>query len=146
MDRVERERRMLQRIVALAGLVPIAAGLFGVIFGAALTGDHGLSTSGDSHYRYLSGLLLAIGLLFWSTIPAIEEKTARFQLLTIIVVLGGLARLAGVLITGLPSLTMLAALAMELVVTPILCLWQIRVAHLHTEPRLRTAAPLGSRP
>ncbi|HEY0570857.1 MAG TPA: DUF4345 domain-containing protein, partial [Enterovirga sp.] len=60
--------------------------------------------------------------------------------------LGGLARLAGLLITGLPSLTMLAALAMELVVTPILCLWQIRVAHLHTEPRLRTAAPLGSRP
>ena len=146
MDRVERERRMLQRIVALAGLVPIAAGLFGVIFGAALTGDNGLSTSGDSHYRYLSGLLLAIGLLFWSTIPAIEEKTARFQLLTIIVVLGGLARLAGLLITGLPSLTMLAALAMELVVTPILCLWQIRVTHLHTEPRLRTAAPLGSRP
>jgi hypothetical protein len=41
---------------------------------------------------------------------------------------------------------MLAALAMELVVTPILCLWQIRVTHLHTEPRLRTAAPLGSRP
>jgi len=146
MDRVERERRYLQRAVAIAALVPIAAGLFGVIFGAALTGDQGLSTSGDSHYRYLSGLLLAIGLLFWSTIPAIEEKTARFQLLTIIVVLGGLARLAGLLITGLPSLTMLAALAMELVVTPVLCLWQIRVTHLHAEPRLRTAAPLGARP
>ena len=141
MDRVERERRLLQRTVAIAGLVPVAAGLFGVIFGASLTGEREMSVSGESHYRYLSGLLLAMGLLFWSTIPGIEEKTGRFQLLTIIVVLGGLARLLGLLITGLPSLTMLAALAMELVVTPLLCLWQIRVANLHAEPHVRAVAP-----
>jgi hypothetical protein len=146
MDRVERERRYLQRAVAIAALVPISAGIFGVVFGAALTGDQGLSTSGDSHYRYLSGLLLAIGLLFWSAIPGIEEKTGRFQLLTMIVVLGGLARLVGLMITGLPSLAMLAALAMELVVTPLLCLWQIRVAHLYAEPRVRAAPPPGPRP
>ena len=27
-----------------------------------------------SHYRYLSGILFAIGLLFWSTIPGIETN------------------------------------------------------------------------
>lgn len=134
MDRHEKERRYLQRVVALAGLVPVSAGLYGVLFGAGLTGETGLSLSGDSHYRYLSGLLLGIGLLFWSGIPAIEEKAGRFQLLTLIVVAGGLGRLAGLGMTGVPSLVMLAALAMELLVTPLVCLWQARVARLYRSP------------
>jgi hypothetical protein len=141
MDKHERERRLLQKIVALAALVPIAAGLFGVLFGPTLTGDAGLSVSGDSHYRYLSGLLLGIGLLFWSCIPAIEQKTGRFQCLTLIVVAGGLARLIGLGITGIPSLVMLGALAMELFVTPVLCLWQGRVARHY-----RASAPAGVLP
>lgn len=118
----------MQRVVAVGGLVPVGAGLFGVLFGAALTGESGVSVSGDSHYRYLSGLLLGLGLLFWSTIPAIETKAGRFQVLTLIVVVGGLGRLAGLGLTGVPSLSMLGALVMELAVTPVLCLWQLRVS------------------
>ena len=72
MNDIERERRYLQRTVALLALVPVSAGLFGVVFGPALTGDR-LSVSADSHFRYLSGLLLGIGILFWSTVPGIEE-------------------------------------------------------------------------
>ena len=128
MDRSERERRLLQRVVGVAGLVPTGAGLYGVIFGAGLTGDTSLSISGDSHYRYLSGLLLGIGLLSWSCVPAIETKTGRLQVLTIVVVVGGLSRLAGLGLVGLPGLSMLLALGMELVVTPAICLWQMRVA------------------
>ena len=139
MDRIERERTYLQRAVAVAGLVPVGAGLYGALFGAGLTGDHDLSLSGDSHYRYLSGLLLGIGLMFWASIPAIEAKTGRFQLLTLIVVVGGLGRLLGLAVNGMPALSMIAALAMELVVTPLVCLWQLRVARQH-----RTAgAPAG---
>ena len=112
-------------------LVPVAAGLYGVLFGHALTGD-AVSVSADSHFRYLSGLLLAIGLVFWSTIPAIETKTGRFRLLTLVVVLGGLGRLVGLLLTGIPSLFMLGGLLMELVVTPVLCLWQTRIANAYS--------------
>ena len=130
MDRRQRERRLLQRAIAIFAIVPVAGGLYGVLFGARLTGDI-VSVSGDSHYRYLSGLLLGIGLLFWSAIPAVETKRGRVQLLTLVVVLGGLGRLCGLLLTGLPSLPMLGALAMELVVTPLVCLWQVRVARLH---------------
>jgi hypothetical protein len=57
--------------------------LFGVLFGPTLTGEANISVSGDSHYRYLSGLLLGIGLLFWSCIPGIEAKTGRSQCLTL---------------------------------------------------------------
>ncbi|UHC17018.1 DUF4345 domain-containing protein [Methylobacterium currus] len=131
----ETERRALQRVVAVAGLVPVLGGLYGVLFGqAGLGGAYDVST--DSHFRYLSGLLLGIGLLFWSTIPGIETKTSLFRFLTMVVVLGGLARLMGLWLTGVPSLTMLAALGMELVVTPLLCLWQIRVANRAGAPVL----------
>ena len=132
MNGMERERRYLQRTVAVLALIPVSAGLFGVLFGPALTGDQ-VSVSADSHFRYLSGLLLGIGLLFWSTTPAIEEKTGRFRLLTLLVVIGGLARLIGLLLTGIPSLYMLSSLALELVVTPILALWQTRVANAYAE-------------
>jgi Domain of unknown function (DUF4345) len=132
MDGMERERRYLQRTVAVLALVPVSAGLFGVLFGPALTGDQ-VSVSADSHFRYLSGLLLGIGLLFWSTTAGIEEKTGRFRLLALLVFIGGLARLLGLLLTGVPSLYMLASLALELVVTPILALWQTRVANAYAE-------------
>lgn len=141
-DALGRERRALQRIVALGAIVPVAAGLYGVLFSAGLTGDR-ISVSGDSHYRYLSGLLLAVGLGFWSAIPAIELKGDRVRLLTGVVLVGGLGRLAGLLITGLPSLPMLASLAMELLVTPALCLWQSRFAGRFAEARGAAAAQLA---
>jgi hypothetical protein len=116
-------RRLLQGVVALGGLVPVGAGLAGVLRGAGLTGDH-VSIALDSHLRYLSGLLLAIGLAFWSTIPRLAQQRERFLLLTLLVFAGGLARLYGILLHGAPSAPMLGGQAMELIVTPCLCLWQ----------------------
>ena len=132
MNGMERERRYLQRTVAILALVLVSAGLFGVLFGPAVTGDQ-VSVSADSHFRYLSGLLLGIGLLFWSTTPAIEEKTGRFRLLALLVFIGGLGRLLGLVLTGVPSLYMLGGLALELVVTPVMALWQTRVANAYAE-------------
>ena len=133
MDKVDRERRLLKQAVGIGAVIPFAVGLYGVLFGAALTGDRDMSVSADSHFRYLSGLLLGIGLCFWATIPRIEERTTLFRFLTMIVVIGGVGRLIGLMITGLPSLAMLGGLAMELVVTPLLCLWQTRVANRYAE-------------
>ena len=123
------EKRALQVMVAIGSLVPIGAGIAGVIFGPRML-DSGLIGSADldSHFRYLSGLLLAIGIGFASTVPAIETHRSRFRLLTGIVVIGGLGRLLSLLSIGPPSRAMTAALVMELVVTPALALWQGRVA------------------
>lgn len=126
------ERGLLRVVVGLLGFVPVLAGLAGVILGPAMAGLAASATplSLDSHTRYLSGLLLGIGLGFWSTIPSIAHQTARFRLLTAIVFAGGLARLLGLVLAGVPPAPMLGGLAMELVVTPLLCLWQGRVARL----------------
>jgi len=122
--RAATSRRLLQAAVAIGGLVPVLAGLAGMLLGPAFMADGGYPVSADSHVRYLSGLLAAIGVAFWATIPAIERRTARFRLLTALVVAGGIGRLISLLTVGVPSPSMLFGLAMELGVTPALCLWQ----------------------
>lgn len=121
-------KRALQAAVIVAAAVPVAAGLAGVIAGPAAVELPGLTPSQDSHARYLSGLLLGLGLAFWSTVPGIERRGARFRLLAAIVVLGGLGRLVSLFAEGRPSAPMLAGLALELVATPLLALWQARLA------------------
>lgn len=106
----------------------MSAGLAGVVLGSGMLDDPSASISLDSHVRYLSGLLLGIGLASWTMIPRIETATVPFRLITFLVVTGGLARLAGVFAVGVPSKPMLFGLVMELAVTPLLCLWQARVA------------------
>ncbi|HYF22623.1 MAG TPA: DUF4345 domain-containing protein [Caulobacteraceae bacterium] len=123
------ERRALQLAVALGGLVPVCAGLAGAALGPEMIPGAAESAALDSHHRYLSGLLLGIGLGFWSAIPSIERRTARVRLLGAVVVVGGLARVLGLTEHGWPGV-MGWALVMELAVTPLLVLWQGRVARL----------------
>jgi hypothetical protein len=132
MASIDRERKLLQQTVAILAVIPAAVGLYGVLFGHSMTGDT-VSISADSHFRFLSGLLLGIGLCFWSTVPGIEAKTNRFRLLTLLVVIGGLGRLVGLAVTGLPSLFMIGGLIMELIVTPVLLVWQIRIANRYAD-------------
>ena len=111
----ELERRLLQGVMIVAALVPIGGGLLGVL------------NADDSHERYLNGLLMGLGLAFWSCVPRIETRGAVVRTLAAVVVVGGLARLSGVGQTGLsPMITF--TLAMELGVTPLVALWRERVA------------------
>ncbi len=128
-------RRALQGAVALGSLVPILAGGAGVLLGPSLVSPSLEAAAAppaaadlDSHFRYLSGLLLAIGLGYASGVPGIERRHKRFLLLGGIVFIGGLGRLWSLLAVGAPSPVMLGALAMELLVTPLLTLWQRRVS------------------
>jgi hypothetical protein len=127
-----RSARLLQFAVAVCGLVPVGGGLAGVLLGPNMASNVALveATGLDSHFRYLSGLLLGIGLAFWSLIPGIATRGAAFRLLTALVVAGGLGRLLGVVLEGVPPPPMLFGLAMELLVTPLLCLWQSRLGRL----------------
>ena len=136
------ERRLLQISVAIAGLVPVAGGMAGVLLGPAALGEQAPGAF-DSHFRYLSGLLAAIGVAYWTTIPDIENEGAKFSLLTIIVVCGGFARALGMLIAGPPGAAMSAALIMELAVTPLLYLWQARIQRLATLAPVDAAAAQG---
>jgi len=122
------ERRLLQAAVAIACLVPLAVGAASIALGpAAITRDIEIPASLDSHFRYLSGIFLALGFAFASCIPAIEARGARFRLLGAMVVAGGLARLVSLGVVGWPGTGHRFGLAMELIVVPLLMLWQWRV-------------------
>jgi Domain of unknown function (DUF4345) len=134
------ERRALQVAVAIGSLVPIGAGAAGVLLGPAMMGRAaGGSADLESHFRYLSGLLLAIGIGYVSTIPNIEKRGDRFRLLTGIVVVGGVGRLLSALAMWPPTPVILGALVMELIVTPGLAFWQRRVARLESRRRATVA-------
>lgn len=134
-------RRALQVAVAVLAGVPIAAGAAGVVLGPRfLLVDPPWPADLDSHLRFLSGVFLAVGLAFWSCVPRIESRTGRFRLLCALVFAGGVARLASLGLAGPPSTGHLLGLGMELVVVPLLALWQARVSRAAIPP-----APAGRR-
>lgn len=114
--------------VATLSLVPITAGGAGVVLGPALVPGAVGPADLDSHFRYLSGLLLGIGLAFLATVPSIERRTVPFRILAAIVATGGIGRLLSLLEAGAPSPPHLAALVLELAVVPALAVWQGCVA------------------
>jgi hypothetical protein len=109
--------------------VPLLAGGIGVVRGAEwLSGGTPVTPDLDSHFRYVSGIFLGVGIAFVTCISAIETKGARMRLLAVFVVLGGLARLFSASEDGWPGAGMRFGLIMELGVVPVLTLWQTRIA------------------
>lgn len=128
------ERRLFQITVLVATVVPIAAGGRGALIGPAMI--HGALPAPpdlDSHFRYLSGLLLGIGLVFAWAVPRLERHVGLFRALGLIVILGGLSRLLGAIEEGAPGIAHRFALMMELVVVPALLLWLGRLERITTK-------------
>src|ERR1700712_3894614 len=121
------ERKLLQIAVAFAGLVGVSFGLAGVVFGTAFTDifDDGAI---DSSVRFFKGMLLAIGLIYWSCIPDIERRGERISLVTFILVCGAASRLMAVIGHGVATLGILISLIAGLILVPLLWLWQRHVA------------------
>lgn len=114
----------------LACLVPLLAGGAGALLGPHFIWRGPGELVGrdlNSHFRYLSGLLFGIGLCFLACVPTIERRGEIFRALALIVVAGGLARLLGVAQQGAPGAGHVFGLGMELVVVPLLAVWQARV-------------------
>jgi hypothetical protein len=123
------ERKLLQIALALAGLVLVLFGLAGVFFGADFTDLSG-NVVMDSYFRFLKGMLLAIGLIYWSAVPDIERHGERIALVTFILVLGAVPRLMAVIGHGVPTIGIIISLAGELIFAPLLWLWQRHVARV----------------
>lgn len=124
------EKRMLQIVVAIACIVPLATGGEGIVRGARMLRGVPMPVPPDvdSHFRYLTGIFFVVGLAFASCVPSIERKGARFRLLGAMVIGGGLSRLLSLATLGPPSFGHRFGLVMELGVVPLLLVWQARVA------------------
>ncbi len=127
--------RLLPFAVAAGAVVPLAAGLAGVWQGLGFVGAGPGPAEAASHFRYLSGLLLGLGCGFgWCTID-LPRRGQVFTALCGVVVVGGVSRLVGLALGPLPPWPHLAALVMELGVTPALWLWSRAASQSRAEAR-----------
>jgi hypothetical protein len=128
--KAEAEKRLLQAATALACFVPLSMGALSIIRSAAVLKGvtEPIPIDLDSHFRYLSGLLLGTGLVFLACLPRIERRRPVFLALGAIILVGGLSRLLSVFQHGWPSDGHRFGLIMELLVVPTIVLWQSRVA------------------
>lgn len=122
------ERRLFQGVVLIASIVPIGAGALGVLVGPKML--HGVASASpdlESHFRYLSGLLLGIGLAFLACVADLDRRAGVYRVLSLIVMLGGLGRLIAASERGGPTGANRLAFVMELIVVPLLLLWLGRI-------------------
>lgn len=119
-------RRLLQVALLILSLSPLGFGTIGMVRGAEWLG-HDVAPDLDSHFRYLSGIFFGVGLALLACIPRIESATIRFRWIAALVIIGGLARLGGVLAGTVPGTPHLVGLGVEVVLTPLLVLWQSRL-------------------
>ena len=130
------EKRLLQAAIVVAGAFSLFFAAISVIDGVRvlLPGYARANIDLDSHFRYLSGIFFGVIVALYSCVADIERKGPRFRLLGALIVCGGLARLIGLLSNGVPGAGHLGGLGLELVVTPLLLLWQARVAQRFARP------------
>ena len=123
-----REVLFLQIVIAVLSLVPVATGIAGIVLGPRLLGATAPWPADlDSHFRFLSGVFLIVGLAWWSCVPRLAEKGPRLRLLALMTFAGGLARLTSLGLAGAPSVGHMAGLGMELVIVPLIVLWHRRI-------------------
>lgn len=121
------ERLFLQLATAFSALVLLGLGLCGVILGVQFL--HGIGTiTVDNYFRLVSGMLVGMGLVLLISIPHAERYGERFSILTLMIVLGGLAELYSVILHGIPSIGTFFGLFMTLIYAPLLWLLQRHVA------------------
>ncbi|MCB1885330.1 MAG: DUF4345 domain-containing protein [Geminicoccaceae bacterium] len=122
------ERRALQATVAAASMIPILTGAAGVLIGPTFVGGPLDNPDLASHFAYLSGIFIGLGFLFLATVQGIERKGSAFRAAASLVVCGGIARLLAFGLAGIPTTPHRLGLVVELVVVPLIVLWQARVA------------------
>lgn len=128
-------KRILQLILAVIGMIPIVTGLLGLIppgiEGKLYHIDLNNSIQGnvilDSNYRYFSGLWFALGVVMFSIIPTIERQRTAIRIIVCSIFIGGLGRVISMITFGVPSPIFVFFTCLELI-SPILLLLQSLVA------------------
>lgn len=133
------EKRLLQAAIVIGGAFSLFFAVSSIVDGVRilLPGFTRSEIDLDSQFRFLSGIFLGLLIGLYSCVASIERKSSRFRLLGGLIVCGGLARLVSLLAAGPPGGGHRYGLVMELVVTPLLLLWQARVASRFAVPQSR---------
>jgi hypothetical protein len=112
----------LQITIGLMAMIPIFVGINGISRGPAIldkTSNYSIPL--DSHFRYLSGFPVAMGIMLLRSLPTIDRDNSDLRRACLLIVIGGLGRLWGLISVGLETGVVIATIV-ELFVLPFLCL------------------------
>ncbi len=124
-------KRPLQIVSALLGIVPVVTGLVQMMgIHDPLYAQLNLPADAtlDSNMRFLAGVWLGLGLAVLWLVPRIAEQTVLFRLLWLMIFLGGVGRLVSTAIVGFPPAPFVAFTVLEVVGAPLFVYWQHQVA------------------
>jgi len=97
-------KRGLQITIAILSLVPLSIGAIGIVLGTSRwLPANTITPDFDSHYRYIAGYYVSLGLLGLWVIPRIERHTGLFRVICASVFMGGVGRVASIFQVGLPG-------------------------------------------
>jgi Domain of unknown function (DUF4345) len=129
-------KKVLQIVLGILGLIPILTGALDLmlgasalnIFGAAVSPDVLNNVVIDSQIRFLGAIWLGVGIVLYWALPAIEKQTTLFRLLIGSIFLGGIGRSISAFSVGTPPNHLIAATVIELIGMPLIILWQSFIA------------------
>jgi hypothetical protein len=129
-------KRVLQTVLAILGLIPILTGGLDLILGArslrVVGSSMPLDTLNDvvldSEIRFLAAIWLGVGIILYWIIPSIDRQTTLFRLLMGGIFLGGIGRISSAALVGIPPVQFIVVIVLELVGVPILVLWQLALS------------------
>jgi hypothetical protein len=101
--------------LAVTGVAVVGIGLAHLVLGgAAVIGGSPLNATAQGEHRFFAALFACYGLAFLWCVPAIETKKRQINVLAATFLVGGLARLASIAISGPPNAFYSALLVIEL--------------------------------
>ena len=126
---LNRNKKWLQRVLVVLGLIPLVSGALCILGGAqGMPGGMAINSTVDGELRFLGGIWFGFGLILYSIIPKIETETMVFRLLIASIFAGGIGRLISIANLGFPHPFFLGPLFIELILAPTLIVWQKSIA------------------
>ena len=108
-------RRTMQILVAVIGVTVVGIALAHLALGgSAVIGGSPLNATAEGEHRFFAALFLCYGLAFLWCVPDIESKRRPLDLLAAAFLLGGVARVASIAVSGSPNAFYMAMLVIEL--------------------------------
>jgi uncharacterized protein DUF4345 len=129
--------RGLQLLLALTGTVAIVTGVFGVVTGGdGIPGEGSSDASVESELRFLYVFWIGYGLAMLYVVSQVETATLAVRALAAILFAAGLARAFAWIDAGRPDALFAVLMVAELVLPPLMVVWQARLAS--SSPRMRS--------
>lgn len=116
--------RMFRTVIALVGLLVMAAGVYYVIAGTrGLPGPQGVEDPTiESNYRYFASLMVGIGGAFVAIAIKFEWANVLWFVCAMLFI-GGIGRVVSWALVGTPHVLLIVLMILELAIPPVLVVW-----------------------